>query len=137
GPTLASWIALTLVAAAIESRVRWTFPRLALAALLAQPVLHRVFAASHGAHSAGGHHHGAHAGGHLDHDHASMADAIVAPAGASDHGSAWMAVAHVVVAFAVAAILRWGVRWLRSMPALARAFGMAGAGWVSPIRRPV
>lgn len=144
-PAVATWAALAALAAALGPRLRWTFARLTVVALLAQPVLHAVFGLGHGGH-AGLDAHAAHAvhahppGGHLGAPGALTAgpSGHAAAHGSVAHGSVWMAIAHVVAAFAIAAILRWGVRWVRSMPTLARALVVAGRGRVAPVpRRPL
>ncbi len=111
-----SFLAATAVAAAagaaIRLHVRWTFWRLWSVALVAQPVLHALLAVD-GGH--GPHHSSMHAGG------GSLAGDA---AGLSSHPSSHAGVmwfAHVGLAVAVAVLVRWGARWVRSMPALVRA----------------
>lgn len=95
--------AATAAALATAGAVRWTFQRLCLAALAAQPVLHFAFGSGH----AGGH------GGHAQHGaHASSAVA---------HADGRMVAAHLVVSLVAAVVIRWGLLWLRTLPALARA----------------
>src|SRR5690606_7013030 len=64
---LAVLVAAALGTLATRLRLRWSFPRLAAVALVAQPALHRVFAAGHGAHPGNGGHQGHAAHGAPDH----------------------------------------------------------------------
>jgi|GEM_PF-5209981 len=98
-----------------------TFPRVTLVALVAQPVLH-AFLGRHGhdrphdAVATGGHgHHASHA----------------TDAGAGT--DVRMVVAHVVVSLVAGVTVRWGARWLRMMPGLARDVLVAARGPVLPV----
>lgn len=94
-PVLVAFALTTLAA----HRVRWTFPRLVTAVALAQPVLHVALGMAHPTpeqHHAGHTVHAAHADGR-------------------------MVAAHLTITLVAAVGLRWGVRWLRTLPTLARA----------------
>ncbi len=98
--TLAVATAAAGVGALGAARMRWTFWRLVVVALAAQPVLHLAINGDTGAHH--GHH----------------------SAGAAGHASTAMVVAHLAVALVAAVTLRWGLRWVRTLPALARALAV-------------
>jgi hypothetical protein len=85
-----------LGAVSLRTSIRWTFSRLLVAATAVQPVLHLVMSGESG-HA----HHGA-----------------GASAGTGDPPM-WLM--HGGLAIVAAVTIRWGVRWLRSMPAVARA----------------
>jgi hypothetical protein len=132
GGSLTGWaplvglVAVMTATTATAPRLRWTFPRVAAAAMLLQPLLHVAFAAGHS--SAPGH-----ASAHADHlAHAARHD--LAGHAVAGHSLA-MPVAHVAIALVTAVLLRWGLRWLRAMPGLLRTL-VAGARpdvrWVLP-----
>jgi uncharacterized membrane protein YjdF len=110
---------ITAVAvAAVLARLRWTFTRLVLVALVSQPLLHIVLA--HGSHADqmmehGGHHH----------------EMVMGASSSASHTS--MPLAHSALAVVSAVAVRWGLRWLRSMPDVARALVVAGRGAVSAV----
>lgn len=112
-PTLAAAAGAACVGAVAAARVRWTFWRLTAVAVAAQPLLHVVLDGG-----ADGHH-GHHAGP------------------AATHASTTMVVAHLVVALGVAVLLRWGLRWVRTLPALARALVVPRRGLAAPCLRSV
>jgi hypothetical protein len=108
-----------LAAISLGASIRWTFTRILVAATALQPVLHLVLGghAGHPAHHA---HHGVGAAG---------------AAGADPR----MWVMHGGLAIVAAVAIRWGARWLRSMPALVRALlppPPARAGML-PIAAPI
>jgi hypothetical protein len=118
-----------LVAAAVAAlsgvaiRTHLTLGKLVAIAALTQPVLHAAL--SHGAASTAIHQHTA---GHADH-HVSHGGA------AGTHGLSMM-VAHAVVGVGIALALRWGVRWMRSMPEIGRALVTSGNGVAALIVLP-
>ncbi len=101
---LAFAVTAALAATAVRLALRWTFPRLVAVAVTAQPLLHAVL-------GAGGSGHG-HAPAHAGHS---------SGAAAASHADPRMLIAHLAVTFATAVLLRWGLRWLQRLPALARA----------------
>ncbi len=107
--SIVALLGVVALAAALGTRLRWTFPRVLLVSLAVQPLLHALFTA------------GGHAGDplHAAHAHHHMA---TAPA---DAGHPSMPVVHAAVALAGALVVRWGLRWLRSMPELVRAIAFA------------
>ena len=103
---LLATIAIGALCGLAASRVRVTFWRAAALAVAAQPALHLAF-------DGGGtqsHHH--HAGAHP----MSMSS--------SSSTDTRMLVAHVGVALVAAVLIRWGARWLCTMPEIARAIVM-------------
>lgn len=97
-------IGATSVAA---GRVRWTFARLLVALVAAQPLIHVLF--------------GGHAPSSGGHDMASMSTHSAHAHG----GGGWsMVVMHAAFAALTAIVLRYGVRWLVAMPACMRAVGV-------------
>lgn len=116
-------LACVVVAAAAfaADRVRWTFPRLVLAAAAGQPVLHVLFSAGHAPVSSPGH------GGHAEHaGHTALAVAGV---------EGRMVAAHLAVTLVVAVALRWGLRWLSTLPTIGRALVVPRRG--TPVPRVV
>lgn len=121
GGTPPSLLALAMVVAVIGTarmlagRVRWTFPRLLVAVVAAQPLIHLVFGA-HGTASD----HAAH------HAHHGMDDAVAMHgAHAASIGAGWaMVITHAVLAAATAIVMRYGVRWLVAMPGCIRAVAL-------------
>jgi hypothetical protein len=115
-PLTLGLVTLTVLALGVVlATVRWSFARLLVVTVAAQPVLHVVLgtAAPHGAGAEGGHaiHH---ATVHTSEQHAAMLSS-------AGHGATAMWVVHVAAAVLTAVVVRWGWRWLRSMPALLRA----------------
>lgn len=118
GGTLTGWgpiagvVGVLAATAATAPWLRWTFPRVALGAMVLQPVLHVAFAGGHSSVAM-------HGAAHSDHavqtaDHSAAAHAV------AGHSLA-MPVAHVAIALVTAVVLQWGLCWLRSMPGLVRA----------------
>jgi hypothetical protein len=109
--SMLAMVVVVLGAVAVAPRLRWTFPRVLCAAFVVQPVLHTVLATSG---------HGMPAGDMaLDpagHEHAMAMSAMPV-----QHQELAMWGAHATAALVVAVVLRWAVRWLRSMPELIRA----------------
>jgi hypothetical protein len=114
--SMLAMVVVVLGAVAVAPRLRWTFPRVLCAALVVQPMLHTVLATSG---------HGMPAG-----------DMALDPAG-HEHAMAMSAMpaqqfelamwgTHAAAALVVAVVVRWGVRWLRSMPELIRAIVFTG-----------
>jgi hypothetical protein len=105
---------VVLTLGVVLASVRWSFGRLLMISLVAQPVLHVVLGTvtahgvSHGRHSIH------HTGVHTSEQHAAMLSSV-------SHDATAMWVVHVVVAAVTAVVVRCGWRWLRSMPALLRA----------------
>lgn len=108
------------VSTTLASRVRLTFVRAVTATLLLQPVMHTML--GHGTGMTGD------AASHAHHDMAMPA--------ASTHVVSSMAASHAAVALVCAGFLRWGVRWLRSMPAVGRALVVRARTVVVPIVLP-
>jgi hypothetical protein len=118
GPSIAV-ATCALGAVSLTTSIRWTFVRILVAATALQPVLHLVL------------------GGHAGHDaHHAHGGAAASAAGAADPQ---MWIMHGGLAILTAVALRWGVRWVRSMPALARALLSRTPAWVGvlPIASPV
>jgi len=105
-PALAAFVVVTALAAQVQ---RWTFWRAALLTAFAQPALHFAFGAG---------------AGHAHHGH----DA--------HHMSGVMPWAHMVAALVTAVALRWGVRWLQALPAVARALVVPPRRLTLPIVAP-
>jgi len=99
------------------SRVRLTFVRAVAVTLLLQPVMHQML--GHGAGVASD------ASGHTQHD-------MPMPAQGTHVASSMLAI-HAAVALACAVILRWGLRWLRSMPTIGRALVVRTRGVAVPV----
>ncbi len=100
---------------------RWSLSRIALASLLAQPVLHVAFGHSE-QHQVTGHMTG--------HD---MVMTVASPGGGSASGSmVSMIIAHVMVALIAALVVRWGGRWLWMLPLVARSLCLRQRGAVAP-----
>lgn len=95
---LGAFVIVTSLATYATRFGRWSFWRLVVAVGAAQPLLHSVLGAGHGGH-------------HQHHQHEV----------ATAHADTAMAVAHVVVTLIAAVALRWGVRWVRTLPAVARS----------------
>ena len=101
----------------LASRVRLTFLRAVTVTLLLQPVMHQML--GHGAGVASD------ATGHSQHD-------MTMP-GQGTHWASAMLATHAAVALACAVILLWGVRWLRTMPAIGRALVVWTRGVAVPV----
>ena len=104
----------------LVSRVRLTFVRAITLTLLLQPVMHQMLGDNAGGAS--------NATGHTQHGmpmHAS-----------GTHVASSMLATHAAAALACAVILRWGVRWLRSMPAFGRALVVWTRGVAVPVAMP-
>lgn len=115
-PAIVCAAVLGLVGAIAASCVRITFWRAALVTIAAQPMLHLAFDGFHPRpHQHVGHH---------------TMEPAPAHAGGTDTR---MLVAHVAVALGAAVLMRWGLRWLRSMPEVARAIVVPPRSVVVPI----
>ena len=116
--SIVALLGVVVLSAVLGRRLRWTFPRVLLVSLAVQPFLHALFTAGG---PSGDALHNAHAHHHM----------ATAPA---DAGHPSMPVVHAAVALVAALVIRWGVRWLRSMPELVRAvaFAMRRVGVVPP-----
>ncbi len=107
GPAFAVAVTASMTVGGLAGpRLRWTFWRALGAAAAVQPLLHLALAT-------GGDH--AHAGHH-----------------AMDGAGERMWILHTAVAVGVAVLVRWGGRWLRTMPAAVRAVALA----MAPARGP-
>lgn len=106
-----------LAAIAVGTVLRPTFWRVLLVAIGAQPAVHFALMAGH---PSG---HDAHA------HHAGVGHAHTIPA----HADTRMVVAHLAGLLVTAVALRWGARWLRTLPAIARAFVTPRPAWATPI----
>lgn len=95
--------------------LRLTFARLLAVAAAAQPLLHTVFSAGAGPSGVA---HTGHA------DHAGHRHEFAASVAA--HADWQMVSSHLVATLVVAVALRWGLRWLRRLPSIGRAFVLAG-----------
>ena len=102
--------------AVLGPRMRWTYARVVVASMAAQAALHVAFGgastmsmatptASHA---------------HEHHDHTGSA-AMHVTGGAGLE----MWVLHLALAIGLAIVVRWGVRWVRSMPGIVRALFVA------------
>ena len=110
--SMALMLAAALVTGLVLASIRWTFARLVLVTVAAQPLLHLLFE------SAGGHADGMSPDAHGAHHSIEQHRAMLA---STQHADSTMWIVHVVGALATAIVIRWGWRWLRSMPDLVRA----------------
>jgi hypothetical protein len=111
-PALALMLAAACVVGLGLASIRWTFVRLALVTVAAQPLLHLLFV------SVGSHADGMSADAHAAHHSLDQHQAMLA---SSPHAGGTMWIVHAAAALAAAVVIRWGWRWLRSMPDLVRA----------------
>ena len=106
GPAFAAATAAMTLGALAGRRLRWTFWRALAGAVAVQPLLHLALGAGgDDAHAA---HHGV------------------------DGAGERMWILHTAAAVGVAVLARWGGRWLRTMPAAARAVALAMAPTGAP-----
>lgn len=105
----------------LASRVRLTFARAITATLLLQPVMHQMLGHRSAVPNV--------ATGHMDH---SMDHAMPMPETSTHIGSSMVA-SHAAVALLCAVALRWGIRWLRSMPMIGRALVLRARTAVVPM----
>ncbi len=124
GPAALALLTVAVAALAVAlASTRPTFIRLLAIAAGAQPLLHVAFG-SLASHTSPSHAH--HAGA----QHATMLTS-------TDHASATMWIVHLVAAVVTAVVVRWGWRWLRSMPELLRAiaYSIRSVAFVEPAAR--
>jgi len=68
-----------------------------------------------------------HHAGHAHHHHGGVAGASFWSGGVA------MVLLHVAIAFLLAAVLRWGWVWLRTLPTVARALVTPSPQWAAPL----
>jgi hypothetical protein len=112
--TLGLLTVVVLALGLVLASVRRSFGRLLIISVVAQPVIHVVLDTV----TAHGTSHGPHAI-HQNSVHTSEQHAAMLSSAGHDATAMW--VVHVVAAVVTAVVVRWGWRWLRSMPALLRA----------------
>ena len=118
--SIVALLGVVVLSAVLGRRLRWTFPRVLLVSLAAQPLLHALFTA------------GGHSGDplHDAHAHHHMATALPMPVIRRCQSSTPRS------RLLRALVIRWGLRWLRSMPELVRAVALRHAPRGSRAARP-